>query len=133
MLSLRSRLREMREDVSDVEFCSQVLESLPEETFGSVITAILLTPKDQIGWEKMRTDLSTFWNRICRKDGEAEDVALVSRAPEANRGARHSRSNKVCFAFRDTGICRFGNRCRFKHVSPAGQHNLGQMMDIRFS
>jgi hypothetical protein len=57
MLSLRSRLREMREDVSDVEFCSQVLESLPEETFGSVITAILLTPKDQIGWEKMRTDV----------------------------------------------------------------------------
>jgi hypothetical protein len=102
MLSLRSRLREMGEDVSDVEFCSQVLESLPEETFGSVITAILLTPKDQIGWEKMRTDLSTFWNRIRRKDGEAEDVALVSRAPEANRRARHSRSNKVCFAFRDT-------------------------------
>jgi hypothetical protein len=126
MLSLRSRLREMKEDVSDVEFCSQVLESLPEAIFGSVVTAILLTPKEKIGWEKMRTDLCTFWNRIRRKDGE--EVALVSRAPRANgvnRGARHKRSNKVCFAFRNTGLCRFGNQCRFKHVSTPNAQQSG--------
>jgi transposase InsO family protein len=133
MLSLRSRLREMNEDVSDVEFCSQVLESLPESQFGSVTTAILLTPKDEMKWEKMRTDLSAFWNRLRRKD--QEEVALVSRAPQVQvararnnnngGGARHRRSNnnKVCFAFRDSGFCRFGNQCRFKHVPNVVQGN----------
>jgi hypothetical protein len=41
MISLRSRLREIDEDMSNVEFCSQVLESLPESAFGPVITAVL--------------------------------------------------------------------------------------------
>jgi hypothetical protein len=61
MLALRSRLKEMQEDVSDVEFCSQELESLPENVFGSVVTAILLTPKKDLSWEKMRTDLSSYY------------------------------------------------------------------------
>jgi hypothetical protein len=65
-------------------------------------------------WEKLRTDLSSFLDRIRRKDDE--DVALVGRAPQRGRGTR-PRSG-VYFSFRDTGECRFGNRCRFKHDIP---------------
>jgi hypothetical protein len=110
------------------------LESLPEDTFGSVVTAILLTPKKELSWEKMRTDLSSFWNRVRRRD--SEDVALVSRAPQVQvararnnnnngGGARHRRSinNKVSFAFRDSVFCRFGNQCIFKHAPNVVQWN----------
>jgi hypothetical protein len=74
--------------------------------FVEAATAILLTPKKDLSWEKLRTELSSYWNRVRRKDGE--ETALISRAPQVvaprvRNTARHRVSSKVCFAFRNNG------------------------------
>ena len=34
-------------------------------------------------------------------------------------GAKENTDERICFMYRDQGVCKFGRGCKFKHESPA--------------
>ena len=48
------------------------------------------------------------------------------RSPGSQRDSRSGTAGPICFHFRDTGSCPFGDRCRFQHEQPRSGRSSGR-------
>jgi hypothetical protein len=120
--------------LSEHAFCLKVIRNLAPALD---VAAGLLSATSSLAWEDLERQLESANDTVMARRARAAKKAAKSKPPaEADdfQGAvsravakalrsqgswkkpREQREQGICYQFRDSGTCRWGKKCRFKHV-----------------
>ena len=108
-------------------------QQYPIERYASLLEKIYAEKKD-----KAATSSRDFHHHSGPRGFSLQDEDVDGEGLEFGMSLREGKEDKsppVCFAFRDTGICKFGRTCKYPHVKassqPKSQHkaNSAQLLE----
>ena len=115
-LTLRAELENLGDPISMDSFISAVIMGLPEDYQSFTVAWFMhVDPK----WDDIKK-FTTFKHQI------TQYARLVTTSDNA-----HAVSTRECWDFANTGKCRFGDKCRYKHTKkPIRQVAIGKYADV---